>query len=182
MMEALGFLELNSIAKGVEAADRILKIAESRLVYAKAICPGKYNVMFAGEVADVEASMAAAKKTADGFVVDSVILPRVHKDVIRAINSATLPDGVNAVGVLEFFSITAAVKIADVCVKAADVKLVEVRLGSGIGGKSFVTVTGDTAAVEQSVSRGVEAAGQDGMLLSYVVIPNPRKEVFESLL
>ena len=35
-MEAIGFLELNSIAKGIEAADFILKTAEVRMLSAKA--------------------------------------------------------------------------------------------------------------------------------------------------
>ena len=34
-LEAIGFLELNSIARGIEAADRILKTADTRLLYAK---------------------------------------------------------------------------------------------------------------------------------------------------
>ena len=42
MLETIGFLELNSIAKGVEAADLILKTAEVDLIFAKAGCPGKY--------------------------------------------------------------------------------------------------------------------------------------------
>ena len=50
MMETIGFLELNSIAKGVEAADYILKAAEVELLFAKPVCPGKYNVLFCGEV------------------------------------------------------------------------------------------------------------------------------------
>ena len=44
MYETIGFLELNSIAKGVEAADIILKTAEVELIYAKAGCPGKYYI------------------------------------------------------------------------------------------------------------------------------------------
>ena len=40
MLETIGFLELNSIAKGVEAADLILKTAEVDLIFAKAGCPG----------------------------------------------------------------------------------------------------------------------------------------------
>ena len=39
MLETIGFLELNSIAKGVEAADLILKTAEVDLIFAKAGCP-----------------------------------------------------------------------------------------------------------------------------------------------
>ena len=56
-MEAIGFLELNSIARGIEAADRILKTADTRLLYAKAGCPGKYTVLFSGEVAAVTSSL-----------------------------------------------------------------------------------------------------------------------------
>ena len=47
-LEAIGFLELNSIAKGIEAADRILKTADTNLLYAKAGCPRKNTVLFPG--------------------------------------------------------------------------------------------------------------------------------------
>ena len=50
-METIGFLELNSIAKGVEAADAMLKAAEVRLITARPSCPGKYHVLVTGEVA-----------------------------------------------------------------------------------------------------------------------------------
>ncbi|WP_319001666.1 BMC domain-containing protein [Clostridium estertheticum] len=32
---------------------------------------------------------------------------------------------------------------ADAAAKAAQVKLIEIRLGMGIGGKSYITLTGD---------------------------------------
>ena len=48
-METIGFLELNSIAKGVEAADIVLKTAAVQLVFARPGCPGKYNILFTGE-------------------------------------------------------------------------------------------------------------------------------------
>ena len=41
MMETIGFLELNSIAKGVEAADIVLKTAAVSLIFARSGCPGK---------------------------------------------------------------------------------------------------------------------------------------------
>ncbi|MFR7476243.1 BMC domain-containing protein [Frisingicoccus sp.] len=50
MIETVGFLELNSIAKGVEAADAILKAAQVELTFAKPVCPGKYSILFTGEV------------------------------------------------------------------------------------------------------------------------------------
>ena len=51
MMETIGFLELNSIAKGVEVADIVLKTAAVDLVFSRSGCPGKYYLLFTGEVA-----------------------------------------------------------------------------------------------------------------------------------
>ena len=66
--------------------------------------------------------------------------------------------------------------------KAADVSLIDVRLGTGIGGKSFVTLTGDVAAVSESIRCGISTPNAEGMLVSSVVIPNPAPELFQSLL
>ena len=181
-LEAIGFLELNSIARGIEAADRILKTADTRLLYAKAGCPGKYTVLFSGEVAAVTSSLEAGKQTGGHFVVDSVVIPRVHPQVIKAINMSVEPVDVNALGVMEYFTITAAVYGADAAVKAAEVDLMDVRLGTGIGGKSFVVLTGEVASVETAVEAGLARAAEDGIVVSSVVIPNPRGAIFESLM
>ena len=83
MIETVGFLELNSIAKGVEAADAILKAAQVELAFAKPVCPGKYNILFTGEVAAVKASMDAGIAVGGSFVVESRIseffLPCIHR-------------------------------------------------------------------------------------------------------
>ncbi|MEG0540772.1 MAG: BMC domain-containing protein, partial [Angelakisella sp.] len=60
--------------------------------------------------------------------------------------------------------------------------LMEVRLGTGIGGKSFVVLTGEVAAVSEAVRCGINTENSKGMVVSSVVIPNPRKEIFESLM
>ena len=182
MYETIGFLELNSIAKGIEAADAILKAAETELIFVRASCPGKYYILFTGEVAAVTASIEAGALIGGANTVDKCVIPRVHPQVIAAINSAVEPVTTNALGVMEFFSVTAAVYAADAAVKAADVKLMDVRLGTGIGGKSFVILTGEVAAVNESINCGINTENAVGMVVSNVVIPNPRPEIFESLM
>lgn len=181
-METIGFLELNSIAKGVEAADIVLKTAAVRLVFAHPGCPGKYNLLFTGEVAAVQASLDAGRSVAGSHVVDSCVIPRIHPQVVRAIGMTGMPDSLRAVGVMEFFSVTAAVYSADAAVKAADIDLLEVRLGTGIGGKSFVILTGEVAAVSESVQAGIHTPNAEGMVVSSVVIPSPHPELLEALL
>lgn len=181
-MEAIGILESNSIAKGIEAADAVLKAADTALLYAKPVCPGKYTILFYGDVAAVSASLDAGAAVIDAHLVDSVVIPRIHPQVIQAISLSTAPDGVNAVGVMEFFSVTAAVYAADAAAKAADVTLLDVRLGVGIGGKSFAVLTGEVAAVEEAVRCGMAAGGEKGLAVTSTVIPSPRKEIFDTLL
>lgn len=181
-MEAIGILESNSIAKGIEAADAVLKAADTALLYAKPVCPGKYTILFYGDVAAVSASLDAGAAVIDAHLVDSVVIPRIHPQVIQAISLSTAPDGVNAVGVMEFLSVTAAVYAADAAAKAADVTLLDVRLGVGIGGKSFAVLTGEVAAVEEAVRCGMAAGEEKGLAVTSTVIPSPRKEIFDTLL
>lgn len=117
--------------------------------------PGKYYLLFTGEVAAVQESIDAGCRLGGQFVVDHCVIPRVHPQVISAIHSATMLDNMRAIGVMEFFSVTASV-YAGRCrgAKAADVQLLDVRLGTGIGGKSFVVLTGEVAAVSEAVSCG----------------------------
>jgi microcompartment protein CcmL/EutN len=180
-METIGFLELSSIAKGMEAADAILKAAQTELVFARASCPGKYYILFTGEVAAVTSSLAAGAAAAEGLVVDQCVIPRVHPLVVRAINATAEASGCGALGVMEFYSVTAAIYAADAAVKAADVELAELRLATGIGGKSFAVLTGEVAAVSEAVACGVSTQQSEGMALAHVVIANPRPELFESI-
>ncbi len=181
-MQAIGFLEFNSIAKGIEAADAVIKAADVQLAFAKASCPGKYYLLFHGEVAAVQASLDAGAAIGGKHVVDHCVIPRVHPQVIQAIGMANMPEYNGAIGVMEFYSVTASIYGADAAVKAADVSLIDLRLGTGIGGKSFVTLTGDVAAVTESIRCGTTTPNAEGMLVSSVVIPNPAPELFQSLL
>jgi microcompartment protein CcmL/EutN len=174
-------MELSSIAAGVEIADAMLKAANVDLVYAKASCPGKYYIMISGVVAAVESSIREGLAMGQNFVVDSLVLSKIHPQVIKAINMSSAPDGVRAVGVMEFFSVTSSILAADVAVKASNVDLIDVRLGTGIAGKSFIVLTGEPASVRSAISAADAASEGSGMLVNKVIINKPRKELVESL-
>lgn len=181
-MITIGFLELNSIAKGILAADMMLKAAEIKLVSARPSCPGKYQILITGEVSAVESALRIGEESAKTNVVDRLLIPRVNPQVIEAINMSSMPSSLKALDILEFFSVTGAIIAADAAAKAANVSLIEIRLGTGIGGKSFVTFTGDVGAVEESVEAGAKTAENSGALLEKVVIAHPDKELYRSLL
>ena len=57
MYQAIGIIELKSIAKGIEATDAALKSAGIRLVQAHPSCPGKYEIILTGAISDVTAAV-----------------------------------------------------------------------------------------------------------------------------
>ncbi|MFL0198909.1 BMC domain-containing protein, partial [Clostridium sp. WILCCON 0269] len=106
----------------------------------------------------------------------------VHEQVIPAINEATGVSQLKDLGVMEFFSIATGIVAADAAAKAADVQLIEVRMGVGVGGKSFVTLTGDVSAVKNAVEAGVNVSLESGMLVNSEVISGPSKGLLQYLL
>jgi len=180
-MEAIGLVELNSIAKGIEAADAMLKSAQVELLEAKPVCPGKYIVMISGDVAAVQSAVDAGKSIGASAVIDDFLLPNVHPHVIKAISSASDISEIKALGIIETFSIASLIVAADTAAKAGQVDLIEIRIGMGIGGKSFVTLTGDVSSVTSSVEAGVVLASERGMLIEKVVIPSPHYSLKQCL-
>ncbi len=179
MGNAIGMIELNSIAQGIEVCDYMVKAANVELIRASTICPGKYVIIIAGNVGEVTASLDMGKKHGAEFVVDTLLIPNIHPQLIPAICMTTQVESPGAVGVLEFFSVSSAIVAADIAAKAANVTLIEVRIGFAIGGKGFVTLTGDVGAVRAAV----EAAKRNAeLLINAVVIPKPSPKVFQSLL
>ncbi|MBQ9437527.1 MAG: BMC domain-containing protein [Lachnospiraceae bacterium] len=180
-MITIGFLELNSIAKGIEAADAMCKAGNVMLHSAKASCPGKFNILISGEVAAVQSAMKNGKIIGGSHVIDDLVIPRVHDQVLSAINMGTYPEHPESIGILEYFSVASAIVGADAAVKSANVSLIEIRMGVGIGGKAFVTLTGDVSACETAVKNGALAAEETGFLVSKVVIPHPNKQIYKTL-
>ena len=141
MSLAIGMVELNSIARGIETCDYMVKAAQIDLLRSSTVCPGKFLILIGGNTGDVRAAMKE--------------------------------------GVLEFYSVASAITAADKAAKAANITLMEVHIGYAIGGKGYVTLTGDVGAVRAAV----EAASREcELLVGTTVLPRPDRKLFESLL
>ena len=182
MLRAIGMVEFTSIARGIYAADQMVKIADVEIVTAVSTCPGKYIAIVHGDVAAVEASLKAGEKEAGEFYVDSIIIPNVDPGVFPAITGTTVPEKIKAVGIMESFSMATMIICADQILKAAEVEAVELRLGNGLGGKSYFTYTGDVAAVQAGHAAGVTIAKEKGLLVNAEVIPSPSELLIPTLL
>lgn len=181
MIRTLGLIELNSIARGYDVADAMLKAANVSLVKAHSICPGKFIAMVSGDVGSVKASVEAGKEMGREFVVDELILPNLHQGIIPAITGTSDVKMRDSLGVLEFFSVASGIVAADKAAKAADVQLIEIRLGFAVGGKAFLTLTGDVSAVTAAIEAGADSAMENGLLVNKSVIPRPHPALMDSI-
>jgi len=177
MIRAVGLVEFNSIAKGIDAADMMMKAARVEALVCRTICPGKYVAMVSGDVAAVESAVKSGVNRGSAAVVDSFVLPNIHPSVIQAVFASSTATDIKALGIIETFSLASLIIAADTAVKAADIEILEIRLGLAIGGKSFVTLTGDVGAVNAAVSAGARIAAEKGLLVEQVVIPSPSKQL-----
>lgn len=183
-LEAIGLVELTSIGKAYQVEDAMLKAASVELLVARTICPGKYIIVVGGDVSAVQASVNAALETADEALIEHRVIPHVHPAVFPAVAlSVTLPDEhIEALGVVETFSAASIIEVADAAAKAASVTLFRVHLAMAVGGKGFVLMVGEVAAVEAAVEAGAAVAAAEGILVSKVVIPGPRRELLSEFL
>jgi len=181
-MDALGLIELNSVPAGIEVGDAMLKVAATTLVFAQAVCPGKFVVMVRGEVAAVTSAVTVGENIARESLIDSIVIPGLHPQVFEAIIGAGELAAHGALGAIETFSLAACIYASDRAVKAADVRLVEIRLGRGLGGKSYMVVSGDVAAVSEAVEVGIKSPKCGGMIARKMVIPAPHASMRDALM
>lgn len=181
-MNSIGLIELSSIAAGMQAADIMLKTSEVELILSRTICSGKYMVLVGGDVAAVQSAVETAASRIEFAVIDTFVIPNVHKDIFPALSGHSGIENLEALGIIESFSVSSLIEGADAAVKSASVRIIEIRLAMALGGKAFCTLTGEVAAVQAAVDAGANLISEKGLLVNKVVIAQPRKELMSEMI
>jgi microcompartment protein CcmL/EutN len=173
---ALGALEFSSIAIGILALDEMVKGAPIKIIEARTMCPGKYIIVFTGDVASVDYSFNKGLETGKELIVDSLFLPMIHPDAMAAIGKVIQVSEWSAIGIIETLTVVSGIEAADQAAKIGGVKIIEVRLAIGFGGKSYVKLMGSLDAVQAAMQAGTEAARSKKLLCMATLIPQPHIE------
>jgi len=181
-MNSIGLIELTSIAAGMQSADLMLKTSDVELIISRSICSGKYMVLIGGDVAAVQSAVETAVNQIDFAVIDDFVIPNVHPDIFPALSGHSGVENLEALGIIESFSVASLIQAADAAVKSATVRLIEIRLAMALGGKAFCTLTGEVAAVQSAVDSGAQLVADKGLLVNKVVIAQPRKELMSEMI
>ena len=181
MGPALAVIELSSIARGHRVADAMCKRAPVRLERAEPLSPGKFVILIEGEVAAVDESFRVGADVAGDRAIDKLFLPQPHEALWPALaGAAKAGQGVESLGIVETTTVAATVRAADAAAKAARVRITEMQLARGIGGKAFFTVTGPLGEVEAAVDAAL--ATIDATLVHTTeIIPAPHADFVAKL-
>lgn len=182
MGRALGMVEYKTVSTGILAADLVLKTADVNVIEAQTVCPGKYIIIFEGDISAVRASIDAAKTKYPEELIDSFLLGNPHDGIFPAIYGTAEIENKNALGVLETFDAAAIFVAADEAAKTSEVELIEIRVARGMCGKSYVFLTGEVAAVEAAIAKAKSAVSETGMYLDSSVVASPDARLWSTIL
>ena len=181
MYQAIGVIELKSIAKGIEAADAALKSAGVRLVSSHASCPGKYEIILTGVISDVTAATEVVRNRFDDRMIDSCVIGRVDPQVITALFGTVPAEKKGSLGIIETYSAASIIKAADIAVKTAKVSIFELRTSRGMGGKGICLITGEVGDVTAAVEAGAKHAQDAGVYYGSSVIAAPHADLWDQI-
>jgi len=133
----LGFIEWDSVARGLAAADAMLKAAVVTPVVLRPVTPGRYFAVVSGDVEAVRASVAAGVLRGGESVIDQLVLPAPFPGIFPAVGGRTGALRLSAVGVIETLTLCTLFAAVDTAAKTGEVRVHDVRLAMGLGGKAF---------------------------------------------
>lgn len=181
--KSIAVVEYRSVALGMQAADAMLKTANVDLIFAKTMCPGKYVVLLTGSLGAITAAVEKGKSEPyQHILVDDCILGNPHPSIFEGLYCSADVGEIEAVGIMETYSVASIFQVADDVVKTTPVTILEIRIAKGISGKAYVIFSGELTAVQASIEKASVAVSEKGLLLSTAVIPRPDPRLWQEMI
>ncbi len=181
MGNSIGLLELKSIPVGVQAADEMLKAANVELLVSTPACPGKYVIVISGNVGAVKSAMNTGVQIADRYLVADHIINNVHSSLPSAIIGTADTSDLSSIGMIETMSALTVVRAGDIAAKASNIRLLEIRIARGLGGKGYLVITGEVSSVKSAINSCIAQLSDTGDITGSCVIPSPHKSLLEKM-
>ena len=180
--DALALIELDSIARGYKVVDAMVKKAPIHLLEVNLVEPGKFLILFAGDVESVNEAFSCGLEVAEGHSVDSMNLSMVHEAIIPALAGLVDCAAPDTLGVVEGAVVGTTLLACDQALKNSSVHLAGLRITPGLGGKAYFVVHGQHADVEAGLATAEEVLASGEHLIRVECIPAPHPDFVASIL
>ena len=182
--DAVALLELQGVAAGYACLDIMVKHSPVQILEANLIEPGKFLILYAGGVAEVEEAHQRVLEEREEQVISELLLPFAHKSVLLGLKNKTesLKVHYNCIAVVETKTIAGALLSVDRACKDALVSLVGLRVAGALGGKGFFVLEGAQHDIESAMETILVVAMEKGGIFHAEVIASPHPEAVEWML
>jgi microcompartment protein CcmL/EutN len=180
-LPAIALIEFGSIAAGAFAADKMVKRAPVELLHAGTVQNGKFLILIGGGTAEVEESYQAGMLAAPADILDEVLLPHVHPQLVEALEGNRAFTGPASLVVLETSTVAAIIRATDAAAKGAKVQIAEVRLGNGLGGRGVAILTGELSDVEAAAEIATQSLAGRNVTLCHSIVSNVHEQFAQRL-
>jgi len=176
--DCVGLIEFRSVPIAVMALDSMVKAADVEICFAAPVCPGKYVAIIIGKVSAVQNSIRVGVEKGGIFYISSEVIPNINHDVFPALTGcAKSLEAKQSLGLLESMSAITAIIAADIATKSGNVQILEIRLARGLGGKSFLIITGEVSSVKSAIKSCEAELFDRGDIISTAVIAQPSPQL-----
>ena len=185
-MAVLAGLDLLHVPAGLAALDAVCKEAQVAVLFAGDIDPGRFLLIFTGDLAAVEASLHKGVAEAGDALLESLLLPQAHDSLHAALHGqfadsqGVLRDEL-ALGTLHAHTPLALLAALDRALKVADVSLLRLRLASELAGQGHAVLAGEQFDVEAAL-HAAQSGMPAGVVLQARLIARPASEVVAAAL
>ena len=173
--QAIGLLETQGLTPLVAGADAMLKAAQVELGGWAFIGGALCHAPIFGDVAAVQTALEVGRQAAEriGTVYATLVLPQPSEGLgpLLPPAPAVASRSTGALGLIETIGYATVVGSADAMLKAADVQIERLSIGSG--GRIAALATGHLDDVQAAVRAGAEAATALGELDASAVVSRP---------
>ncbi|MGL5655559.1 MAG: BMC domain-containing protein [Fusobacteriaceae bacterium] len=181
MNKALGLIEFSKIPQGIYHLDQINKGNFVTTLYSASVCPGKFIALIEGNLSAVSQAIEKVQKNSESLI-DTFVLGNPSEELLKGvmgIKGELMPQ--ESIAVLEGFTVASLIEAADIALKTAQVKLIQLKLARGICGKSYYIIGGNLSEVSHALESSKIFLEEKGMYLDSSVISNPSPETIRSI-
>lgn len=175
---ALAIVEFSSIAVGTRATDALMKKSPVTLRRVGSFQPGRFAALFTGQVAEVDEAFVEALRVGAEALTDRLMLADIEPTVFGAtLGKSTAWTGGDCLAVIESSTLAGVIEASDAAVKGAAVRIIQMRLGDGLGGKGVAHLIGEQHDIEAAVEIGSSRAARPDRVIHTSIIPRLDDEV-----
>lgn len=180
-MSVLAGLDLLHVPAGLATLDAVCKQAHVEILFAGDIDPGRFLLIFSGDLADVESALDRGILAAEGALLESLLLPQAHPRLHASLQGnladpLEIMENEHALGTVHAHAPLILLAALDRALKVADVSLLRVRLANELAGQAHAVLSGEQFDVEAAIL-AAETGLPSGVRLETRRIARPAVEV-----